>query len=195
MFLANFPGQARQHQEPGEKQQPASNWTLTISMSISEQNPDLARAQRLFADYQKVRGEIYELFAYGAPETFLPAGMDEIRQAIRNLAQSAQSGLSAGGPDLDALRSAYVSLANFLTDAEADAAARLQRAFERGERAFLASRTAEQVMARSRQIELDARLLAEEFNAFLRPAPLDPLLAEVDVLLAELGRKFDLASR
>jgi hypothetical protein len=164
-------------------------------MTASDQNPDFARAQRLFADYQKVLGEISGLLAYGAPETFLPAGKDEIRQAIRNLAQSVQSGLSVGTPDLDALRSAYVSLAHFLTDDEADAAARLQRAFERGERAFLASRTAEQAMARSRQIERDARPLAEEFNAFLQPAPLDPLLAEVDALLAELGRKFDLASR
>ena len=105
------------------------------------------------------------------------------------LRATATDGLT-GPTELDNLRTAYQSLASFLPYEEANAAALLQAAFDRGDRTYISSRTAVQTVARAQRIEQEAGALAREFDAFLEHNESDDLLSEIDALLAELGRKF-----
>lgn len=150
----------------------------------------LAAAEQLIAEYADVLQSVTALLATGVPDTLLPATREDIRQAMQVvLRHHAASGLCSAAIDIDTLRNRYLSLASFLPYDEANAAIRLQTAFERGDRAYLATRAAQQAIARCRQIEQDASVLADEFDAMLRTQESSDLLSEIDALLAELDRK------
>jgi hypothetical protein len=150
----------------------------------------LAQAGQLVQEYQLIVQGFFTLLTLGAPETLLPAPRDEIRQALRIVACATATGGLSGPRELDSLRTAYQSLASFLPYEEANAAALLQAAFERGDRSYIASRSAAQTVARAQRIEQEAGELAREFDAFLKHNESDGLLTEIDALLAELDRKF-----
>jgi hypothetical protein len=132
---------------------------------------------------------VTHLLAFGVADSLLAHSRDEIRQAIR-----AWVGLNAGdqalhpGVGLGDLRAAYQSLASFVPYEEANAAARLHLAFDRGDYAYLASPAADAAMRRSRRIEQEAGQLACEFDALLNE-PVDSVLSEVDAFLNEFERK------
>jgi hypothetical protein len=81
-------------------------------------------------------------------------------------------------------------LANFLTYEEANGAMRLQAAFDRGDRAYIASRAAAQTVARAQRIEQEASALAREFDEFLKQLDSDSLLSDIDSFLAEFSHKY-----
>ena len=159
-------------------------------MEKTPETQSLTRAQTLAQDYQQVLQSVNELLTLGAPETLLPAAKEEIRQALRRMALTTVSDGLANPMALDRLRTAYLSLANFLPYEEANAAARLQTAFDRGDRTYIGSPIAAQTMARVQRIEQQASQLALEFDAFLRHNESGSLLSDIDTLLAELDRKF-----
>jgi hypothetical protein len=150
----------------------------------------LITAGKIVQEYQQALQSVATLLTLGAPDTLLPAPKDEIRQAIRNLASAAITGVQVEPMALDTLRTAYLSLANFITYEEANSAARLQAAFDSGDRTYLASRAATQTVARAQRIEQEAGVLAREFETFLKHHESDDLLSEIDALLSELDRKF-----
>lgn len=146
--------------------------------------------EQLVQEYQQVLQCLSTLLTLGAPETLLPAPRDEIRQALRIVACTTATGGLAGTAVLDRLRTAYQSLASFLPYEEANAAARLQLAFDHGDRTYISSRAAAQTVARAQRIEHEAGELARELDEFLKHNESDGLLSEIDALLAELDRKF-----
>lgn len=158
-------------------------------MENSPESPTLAQASPIVQEYQQVLQDVSALLTLGAPETLLPATKGEIRQALRVVARATSGDGLAGSSTLDALRTAYLSLANFLPYEEANAAARLQAAFTRGDRAYISSPAGAQTMARAQRIEQEAGALAQEFDALLKDSETDDLLSEIDALLAELDRK------
>lgn len=159
-------------------------------MDKTPQSQALAQAEPLVQEYQQVLQSVAALLTLGAPETLLPASKDEIRQALRIVARATATGGMADPAALDRLRTAYLSLANFLTYEEANAAIRLQAAFDRGDRTYISSRTAAQTVARAQRIEQEAGVLAREFDVFLKDNDSDGLLSEIDALLFALDRKF-----
>jgi hypothetical protein len=151
----------------------------------------LAAAESLVAEYAEVAQSVTDMLATGVPDTLLPASRDEIRRAFGVVVRHhAAAGCSAGSMNLYSLRNSYLSLASFLPYDEANAAIRLETAFARGDRAYLSTPAAQQAIMRSRQIEQDATVLANEFDGLLRTHESDELLLEIDTLLAELDRKF-----
>lgn len=148
------------------------------------------QARHIVQEYQQVLYGVVSLLTLGAPETLLPAAKDEIRQALRLMARAAASGGSTDSTTLDALRTAYLSLANFLTYEEANGAMRLQAAFDRGDRAYIASRAATQTVARAQRIEQEASALAREFDEFLKQLDSDGLLSDVDSFLSEFSHQY-----
>ena len=167
------------------------NGRTIMEPTSPEGSAQLAAAERLVADYTEVLQSVTALLATGAPDTLLPAAREDIRQAFQTvLRHHSDTGLCGATIDIDSLRNRYLSLASFLPYDEANAAIRLQTAFERGDRSYLATRAAQQAIARSRQIEQDASLLASEFDTMLRTRESGDLLSEIDALLAELDRKF-----
>jgi hypothetical protein len=165
-----------------------------IDMDKPLKSQTLAQAGPLVQEYQLILQSFFTLLTLGAPETLLPAPSDEIRQALLTVARATAMGGLAGTTELDHLRTAYQSLASFLPYEEANAAARLQVAFDHGNRTYIASRTAAQTVARAQRIEQEAGVLAREFDAFLKYNESDGLLSEIEALLAELDRKFVPAS-
>jgi len=161
-----------------------------INMAKATESLTLAQASQIAQEYQQVLQSVTTLLTLGAPETLLPAPKDVIRQALRIVARAAGTGGLAGQTALDALRMAYLSLANFLSYEEANAAARLQAAFDRSDRTYLSSRAATQTVARAQRIEQEAGELAREFDAYQVHNESDGLLSEIDALLADLNRKF-----
>ena len=159
-------------------------------MDKTPESQALAQARQLVQEYQQVLQCVAALLTLGASETLLPAPKDEIRQALRNVARATATDGLADPTALDRLRTAYLSLANFLSYEEANAASRLQAAFDRGDRSYISSRAAMQTVARAQRIEQEAGVLAGEFDAFLAHNESGALLAEIDALLAELSRKF-----
>lgn len=161
-----------------------------MELTSPDKTTPLARAEQLVAEYAEVLQSVSALLATGAPDTLLPAAREDIRQAIQTLLRHhAGSGVCGATIDIEGLRNRYVALAGFLPYDEANAAIRLQTAFQRGDRAYLGTRAAQHAMARSRQIEQEASLLASEFDAMLRTQESGGLLSEIDALLAELDRK------
>jgi len=163
-------------------------------MDTTIKTPSLAQSSQLAQDYLQVLQEITALLTLGAPETLLPASKDEIRQALRIVARATATGGLSDPTALDRLRTAYLSLASFLSYEEANAATRLQAAFDRGDRTYIASRSASQTVARAQRIEQEAGVLAREFDAFLLHKESDGLLAEIDSLLIDLDRKYQSAA-
>ncbi len=163
-------------------------------MDNARESQALAQAGQLVQEYQQVLQAVAALLTMGASETLLPASKDEIRQALRLVARATDTGGLADPTALDTLRTAYLSLANFLSYEEANAAARLQAAFDRGDRAYISSRMAAQTMERAQRIEQEASALAREFDAFVKDNEADGMLLEIDALLSTLGRKFMSAS-
>jgi hypothetical protein len=162
-------------------------------MTRMEKTPEsetLAQAGQIVQEYQQVLRGVTTLLTLGAPETLLPAPKDEIRQALRIVVRATATGWLADPAALDRLRTAYLSLANFVTYEEANAATRLQAAFDHGDRTYISSHAAVQTMARTQRIEQEAGALAREFDEFLKHIESDGLLSEIDSLLAELDRKF-----
>jgi hypothetical protein len=152
--------------------------------------PEVVAAEQLLAEYGEVLQSVTPLLATGVPDTLLPATREEICQATHVvLRRHSASGFCGANIDIDTLRNHYLSLASFLPYDEANAAIRLQTAFERGDRAYLTTRAAQQAIARCRQIEHDASMLAKEFDSMLRTQESGDLLSEIDALLAELDRK------
>ena len=149
----------------------------------------LSEARQLAQDYQQVLLSVAALLTLGAPETLLPASKDEIRQALRIVARTTATDGMADPMALDSLRTAYLSLANFLTYEEANAAARLQAAFDRGDRTYISSPAAAQTVTRAQRIEQETGELAREFDAFTKDNESDSLLSEIDALLAALDGK------
>lgn len=161
-----------------------------MDMDKTQESRALAQAGQLVQEYRQVLQCVAALLTLGTSETLLPASKDEIRQALRIVARATATGGLADPLALDRLRTAYLSLANFLTYEEANAATRLQAAFDRGDRTYISSRPAAQTVARAQRIEQEAGVLAREFDAFLKHNESDGLLSEIDTLLAELDRKF-----
>jgi hypothetical protein len=148
-----------------------------------------AEARQIIGQYLQTLGTVSHLLAFGVPDTLLTHKSDEIRQAIRDCAAAAGAdGAAPSNLGLAELRIAYQSLASFLPYEEANAAARLHHAFERGDYTFLASPAAELAMNRSRRIERESSELAREFDALVS-GPADPVLSEVDAFLNEFDRK------
>lgn len=150
----------------------------------------MAQARQLVQEYQQVLQGVVALLTLGASETLLPAPKDEIRQALRLAVRATATGGLADPTALDTLRAAYLSLANFLTYEEANAATRLQAAFDRGDRTYISSRMAAQTMDRAQRIEQEAGALAREFDAYVKNNESDGMLSEIDALLSTLDRKF-----
>lgn len=162
-----------------------------MELTSPDDSAQLAAAEQLVAEYGEVLQSVTGLLATGVPDTLLPASREEIRHAIQVILQRrSASGFCDASSDVDNLRERYLSLASFLPYDEANGAIRLQAAFERGDRAYLATRAAQQAIARCRQIEQDASVLAKEFDGLLRTQESGDLLSEIDALLAELDRKF-----
>lgn len=159
-------------------------------MDMRTTEPSQERASLVVDEYLAVLKDISSLLAIGAPETLLPAPKDEIRLAIHTLAHASIANDLGDTRTVDTLRQACLALANFVTYEEANAAARLRAAFERGDRAFIASSAASQVTRRSQQIELDSRNLAREFDEVIRSDSTGTLMSELDKLLAEVNGKF-----
>ncbi|HJW82285.1 MAG TPA: hypothetical protein VJ396_08570 [Acidiferrobacterales bacterium] len=159
-------------------------------MDKTTESRALAQARQIVQEYQQVLQCIAALLALGASETLLPAPKDEIRQALRVVARATSCDGLADPSALGTLRTAYLSLANFLTYEEANAATRLQAAFDRGDRTYISSRMAAQTMERAQRIEQEAGALAREFDAFVKDNESDGMLSEIDALLAALDRKF-----
>ena len=159
-------------------------------MDKTQESQALAQARQLVQEYQQVLQCVAALLTLGASETLLPAPKDEIRQALRIVARATATGGLADPLALDSLRTAYLSLANFLTYEEANAATRLQAAFDRGDRTYISSRPAAQAVARAQHIEQEAGVLAREFDAYMKNSESDGMLSEVDTLLSALDRKF-----
>lgn len=150
----------------------------------------LAQASQIVQEYRQVLQGVTTLLTLGAPETLLPAPKDEIRQALRIMARTTATGGLADPMTLDTLRTSYLSLANFLSYEEANAAIRLQAAFDRGDHTYISSRAAMQTVARAQRIEQEAGVLAREFDGYQKHDESDGLLSEIDALLADLDRKF-----
>jgi len=162
-----------------------------MELTPPENSAQLAAAEQLLAEYEDVLQSMTALLATGVPDTLLPAPREEIRHAMQVvLRRHSASGFCGANIDIDTLRNRYLSLASFLPYDEANAAIRLHTAFERGDRAYLATRAAQQAIARCRQIEQDASVLVKEFDDMLRTQESGDLLSEIDALLAELDRKF-----
>jgi hypothetical protein len=176
--------------ESAGEHQPQQLQNKLIDMDKTPESQTLAQAGPLVQEYQQVLQSVAVLLTLGAPETLLPAPKDEIRQALRIVARATATGGMADPAALDRLRTAYLSLANFLTYEEANAAIRLQAAFDRGDRTYISSRTAAQTVARAQRIEQEAGVLAREFDVFLKDNDSDGLLSEIDALLFALDRKF-----
>lgn len=151
------------------------------------------RARQIVQDYQQVLQRISALLTLGAPETLLPTPKDELRQALRMAVRAMDSGRSTNSTALETLRTAYLSLANFLTYEEANGAARLQAAFNRGDRAYIASPAAAQTMARTQGIEQEASALAREFDDLVKQLDSADLLAEIDCFDSDFSRKYETA--
>jgi hypothetical protein len=162
---------------------------LLINMDNKTKTLTPTRARQIVQDYQQVLQRISALLTLGAPETLLPAPKDELRQALRMVVRGQSSNPTA----LETLRTAYLSLANFLTYEEANSAARLQAAFDRGDRAFIASPVAAQTMARAQGIEQEASALAREFDELVKQLDSDGLLAEIDCFLSDFSHKYETA--
>ena len=155
---------------------------------------DLQQARELVGEYKSVLATVSGLLALGAPDSLLPAPPDQLRHAFRSVIQAVAGDELAAPTDASELRGAYVALASFLSYDEAHAAARLQAAFDSGDRGFIASRQAEKTMARARHIEQDAAGLAQEFDGWLTgDHASNDVLAEIDRLLARLDRGFGAA--
>jgi hypothetical protein len=162
-----------------------------MELTPPQDPPELVAAEQLLAEYAELLQSVTALLATGVPDTLLPASREEIRRAMHVvLRRHSASGFCGADVDIDTLRNGYLSLASFLPYDEANAAVRLHAAFTRGDRAFLATRAAQQAILRCRQIEHDASVLAKEFDDMLRPQESSDLLSEIDALLAELDRKF-----
>ncbi len=146
--------------------------------------------RRIIESYLQVLRAVGDLLAFGAPESLLTHERGKIREALRDTvnAMAGSAGISNTGIGLGDLRTAYQSLASFLPYDEANAAARLHHAIERGDYAFLSSAAADAATGISRRIEQEAARLALEFDALLGE-PADPLLAEVNAVLSRLERK------
>jgi len=158
-----------------------------------EKVPDslsLAQACQIAQEYQQVLEDVASLLTLGAPETLLPSPKDVIRQALRIVARHTATSGRTGSTTLDKLRTAYLSLANFLSYEEANAATRLQVAFDRGDRTYISSRAATLTVARAQRIEQEAEGLAREFDEHQKHYESDGLLSEIDALLADLDLKF-----
>jgi hypothetical protein len=146
----------------------------------------------ILGQYQQVLMSVSHLLPFGAPDTLLPHSRDKIRQAIRDVAyQITLKGLETNIHYED-LRVAYQSLASFVSYEEANIAARLQHALERNQFAFLATAEAESARVLSRQIEREAARLTREFDTWVSEAS-DPVLTEVDAMLADFERKLNSA--
>jgi hypothetical protein len=163
---------------------------LLMDMDKRPESLSAAQARQIVQEYQQVLYGVAALLTLGAPETLLPAAKDEIRQALRIVARATASDGSTDSMALDALRTAYLSLASFLTYEEANGAARLQAAFNRGDRAYISSRAAAQTVARAQRIEQEASALAREFDELLKQLDSDGLLSEIDSFLAEFSHKY-----
>ncbi len=161
-----------------------------IDMENTTESLTLAQASQIVQEYQQVLRTISTLLTLGAPETLLPAPKDEIRQALCLVARTTDTGGLADPTALDTLRTAYLSLASFLSYEEANGAIRLQAAFDRGDRTYISSRAALQTMARAQRIEQEASELARKFDADQKHNESDGLLSEIDAFLTDLDRKF-----
>lgn len=147
-----------------------------------------AETSHIIDNYLQVLRTVGDLLAFGVPESLLAHEREEIRRAFRDCVKPTDTGTPNTGVNLGDLRTAYLSLASFLPYEEANAAARLQHAIERGDYAFLSSAAAEAATGISRRIEQEAARLAREFDALLGEST-DPLLAEVEALLSQFERK------
>jgi hypothetical protein len=164
--------------------------TGDAAMNKSSSAPLLGDAQRLVDEYCQLLTSLNEMLPLGVPDSLLPAPVAEIRAAIVVLAKSQPASIPED-TNAERLRTAFLASASFLSYEEANDAARLQRAFAQGDRAFIASPRAARCMARAQRIESDTAALAREYDELVvgPKTETDGLLAEVDQFLAEFGRK------
>jgi hypothetical protein len=141
--------------------------------------------RQLVRAYQEVLRTLADQLPFGVPETLLPAKKDIIRRALKKLATSASPSGWSGPTLVSELRSAYVALANFISNAEAQEAMRLHQALSRGDRSFLDSDVTARVTARARRIEQEATQLGAEFDHLISDRDASNLLAEIDTFLTE----------
>lgn len=152
--------------------------------------PDLDKAKSLIAEYSGILKDLSEMLTLGAPETLLPASKDQIRQSIRDVVGHTPFQNTSEAAAYAELRTAYMSLANFIPYEEANAAIRLRRAFSVNDRGYLDAPEAHRIMARVRRMEEEAGRLGVEFD---RLANSDAWreLDDMDALLSELSHKLE----
>jgi hypothetical protein len=150
-------------------------------MMASSPTSTPGQAASLLREYKKILMDFSSLLALGAPESLLPASKEKLQQAIRSLAK-----IHLLDPtdltDMDSLRTAYMSMATFVSYDDAHAAAQLHAACERGDMKFMASTAAEQVMARAQGIEREASALGQEFDEWINTQGPLGLLSDIDAL-------------
>lgn len=155
---------------------------------LSDESQSLPASIQLVNLYQDLLRTMTGMLALGAPDTLLPARAETLRKAIRTMALSLNRSALDYVETLGRLRTAYLSLASFISYEEAHAAMNLQQAFARGDRKSMSDEEIEVVMARGRRIEQDAAVLAREFDHFAEDREASELLTEIDLLFAELQR-------
>jgi len=153
------------------------------------------KSQQLVRAYQEVLRTISDQLPFGVPETLLPAKKDSIRRVLQQMAASASPSGWCGSILVTDLRAAYIALASFLPDPEAQEATRLHVAMANGDRSFLDSAIAHRVMERTRQIEQEATLLGTEFDHLRSDQEATDLIAEIDAFLAEFEQLSQVGKR
>ncbi len=148
-----------------------------------------AQAVSLLNEYMKILSDFSSLLALGAPESLLPASKEELRHIIRTFAKT-QLLDPADLTDTDTLRTAYVSLATFLSYDDAHVAAQLHAACQRGDMKFMTSAAAERAMARAQRIEQEASALGREFDEWIHVQGPLGLLSEIEALFGEFEAKY-----
>lgn len=148
----------------------------------------LATARTIFREYQQMLMGVAHLLAFGVPDALLAHPRDKIRQAILEMARQMTFGSLEAETHFEDLRTAYQSLASFVSYEDANIAARLQHALERNHFAFLATPEAEAARVLSRRIELEATRLTRQFDTWVSETT-DPVLTEVNAVLANFDRK------
>ena len=158
-------------------------------MDTSTTNVSRTQAGRIVQEYLRVLECVADLLTLGTSSSLLPAARDEVRTAIQVVTRNLLRHESPDGMDIDALRTAYLSLASFMSYEEAHAAARLHAAFKRGDQVYIASRVAAQTMHRAQQIEQEASALALEFDALVRQVEDHTLRLEIEHFISDYSAR------
>jgi hypothetical protein len=126
----------------------------------------LEEAQRIVNEYGGVIMSTAKLY-YGAPASLLPHSKERIKSAILQTALGLHLLKKLDQVILKRLRDAYIYLAEFIPDPEAQRAARFAAALSSGDLQRIADSSLEKTLTRSRAITLEMVTLAAEFDALI----------------------------